>query len=98
MTSLFGNQEESKHEPGYLEKEVFAPGSSLHTVEPVDANNVIWESPLLPALPFGPFTNGGTFANAFIFALGFTMLFIVFYIAKRMQLFIGSTKKGFSTI
>ena len=51
---------------------------------------------MLPALPFGPFTDGGTFANAFIFALGFAMIFIVYYIAKRMQIFIGSTKKGFS--
>ena len=73
-----GNQEESKYAPGYLEKEVFAPGMSPHTVEPVDANNVIWGSPLLPALPFGPLTDGGAFANVFIFALGFAMIFIVF--------------------
>ena len=52
---------------------------------------MIWDSPLLPALPFGPFTDGGTFANLFIFALGFTMLFVVYYIARRMQVFIGST-------
>jgi len=63
---------------------VFLPGASAHTVEPLDANDVSWTSPLLPALPFGPLTEGGMFTNAFIFALGFAMIFIVMYIARRM--------------
>ena len=92
-----GTVEESKHEPGYLEPEVFAPGASMHTVEPLDVNNISWASPLLPALPFGPLTQGSSFANAFILALGFAMIFIVIYIARRMQMFVGSTKKGYGT-
>ena len=77
---------------------MFAPGTSQHVVEPMDANNVSWYSPLLPAIPYGPLTEGGAFTNAFVLALGFAMIFIVLYIAKRTQMFIGSTKKGFNTI
>ena len=97
LDRFYSGLEEAKHPPGYLEKEVFLPGASQHTVEPLDANNVSWTNPLLPALPFGPLSEGSLFSNVFIFALGFAMIFIVMYIAKRMQMFIGSTTKGYNT-
>lgn len=94
---FFSGEEIKIDDPGYLEPTVFAPGTGAHTVEPLDANNISWANPLLPALPFGPLTEGGVFANAFVLALGFAMLFIVVYIARRMQMFVGSNKKGYST-
>ena len=83
--------------PGYLEPTVFLPGAGEHTVEPLDANNISWASPLLPALNFAALTEGGAFANAFVFALGLAMIFIVVYIARRMKIFASSTQKGYNT-
>lgn len=40
-TNIMFNTEESK-DLGYLEVEVFTPGASQHTVEPLDAGNVSW--------------------------------------------------------
>ena len=76
---------------GFLEVEVFAP--EAHTVAPVDPNNVTWESPLLPALPFGPLNQGDMFANAFILLIGFVTMVGAIFLAKKLSA-MANTKGG----
>lgn len=83
-TKLFHQDEEFKG-PGYLDVEVFGAGNG-HSVEPLDANNVSWVNPLLPSLNLGPLAAGDLTANAFVFALGFSVVLIVIYIFKRMRI------------
>ena len=64
--------------------EVFAPGA--HTVQPVDPNNVSWENPLLPSLNLGPLAQGDVATNALILLMGFAVMFVAFYFAKKMKL------------
>lgn len=83
---------------GYLEMEVFAPGASpnQHTVEPLDAQNISWDNPLLPRLYIGPMAAEDVQANAFIFTMGLAICFVVLYMMNKMrmleQTFSGSKK------
>ena len=79
---------------GYLEVEVFTPGASQHIVEPLDANNVSWQNPLLPALYLGPLSQADLPAQASIFALGFSVVVLAIYMAKKMQLISDSLTSG----
>ena len=59
--------------------DVFAAGMG-HAVEPLDANNVSWVNPLLPALDLGPLEEGPMVASLFVFALGFAIILVVLYV------------------
>lgn len=82
---LYSHQDEEFKGAGYLGIEVFGAGNG-HSVEPLDANNVSWVNPLLPSLNLGPLAAGDLTANAFVFALGFSIVLIVIYIFKRMRI------------
>jgi hypothetical protein len=71
-------------QPGYLDVEVFAPGA--HYVQPIDPNNVSWENPLLPSLNLGPLAQGDLATNTFILLMGFFVVFVAFFFAKKMKL------------
>ena len=65
--------------------EVITPGAEAnqHTVEPLDADNVSWENPVLPGVSTA---SGDLQSYAFMFIFGAALIFFVFYIARKMQL------------
>lgn len=68
--------------------EVFAPGASpnQHTVEPLDAQNISWDNPLLPRLYIGPMAAEDVQVNAFIFTMGLAICFVVLYMMNKMRM------------
>ena len=64
--------------------EVFAPGA--HSVQPIDPDNISWGNPLLPSLNLGPLAQGDVPTNALILFMGFLVVFVGFFFAKKMKL------------
>ena len=62
--------------------EVFSP--TAHIVEPMDPENVSWQNALLPKM--GLLAEGDVQTNAFFFALGLAIVFIVLFAMNKMKI------------
>jgi len=54
-----------------------------HVVEPVDPEHVSWQNALMPKMGF--LAEGDVQSNAFIFALGLAIVFIVLYMLNKLR-------------
>mmetsp|Transcript_3462 Transcript_3462/g.4021 ORF Transcript_3462/g.4021 Transcript_3462/m.4021 type:complete len:151 (+) Transcript_3462:1083-1535(+) len=88
-TTLFGTTDPRTMMPGHAEIEVFAPshGSALPSHQ---YGSTLQENPLLPMLNLSPLSTADLGQSIPVFILGFVVIAVGIYIAKKLQVFGGT--------